>query len=157
MQRITPCLWFEHEAEEAARHYVSIFPDGRIVDVQRYGEGAPVPVGTVLLVMFELHGQEFMALNGGEGREFSEAISLHVSCRTQEEVDALWSGLLEGGEESQCGWLKDRYGVSWQVIPEALPRLLGDPDPDRARRVMEAMFQMKKIDIKQLEDAHAGA
>jgi predicted 3-demethylubiquinone-9 3-methyltransferase (glyoxalase superfamily) len=156
MQRITPYLWFESQAEEAANHYVSIFPDSKIVDVQRYGEGAPVPAGTVMMVTFELQGQRFMALNGGPQFTFNEAISFYVDCATQREVDEFWARLSDGGEEGQCGWLKDRFGVSWQVIPEALPRLLTDPDPEKAGRVMQAMFEMKKIRVQDLQDAYEG-
>lgn len=156
MQRITPYLWFESQAEEAANHYISIFKNSRIVDVQRYGEGAPLPAGTVMMVTFELEGQRFMALNGGPHATFNEAISFYVSCQTQDEVDQLWHRLSDGGEEGPCGWLKDRYGLSWQIIPDVLPELLTDSDPEKAGRAMQAMFGMKKIDIQGLRDAHAG-
>ena len=156
MQKITPCLWFDTEAEEAARFYTSVFPSSRIGDVARYGSAGPRPEGTVMTVSFELNGQTFTALNGGPDFTFNEAISLEVSCETQEEVDAFWSKLSEGGEEGPCGWLKDRFGLSWQIIPTALPRLLGDPDPERSQRVMAAMLEMKKIEIEELELAAAG-
>jgi len=156
MQKITPCLWFDTEAEEAAKFYTSVFPSSRIGDVARYGSAGPRPEGTVMTVSFELNGQTFTALNGGPDFTFNEAISLEVSCETQEEVDAFWSKLSEGGEEGPCGWLKDRFGLSWQIIPTALPRLLGDPDPERSQRVMAAMLEMKKIEIEELELAAAG-
>jgi predicted 3-demethylubiquinone-9 3-methyltransferase (glyoxalase superfamily) len=155
MQKITPCLWFDTEGEEAARFYTSVFPDSRIVDVSRYGEAGPRPAGTVMTVSFELDGQEFVALNGGPEFTFNEAISFQVSCETQEEVDAFWSALSEGGEEGPCGWLKDKYGVSWQIVPTALPRLLADPDREKSQRVMRAMLEMKKIEIDALERAAA--
>jgi predicted 3-demethylubiquinone-9 3-methyltransferase (glyoxalase superfamily) len=153
MQKITPCLWFDDEGEEAARFYTSVFPNSKIVSVSYYGEDSMRPAGTVMTVEFELDGQRFVALNGGPEFTFSEAISFQVSCEGQEEVDAYWSTLTEGGKEQPCGWLKDRYGVSWQIIPTALPRLLNDPDPERARRAMEAMLRMKKIEIAELERA----
>jgi predicted 3-demethylubiquinone-9 3-methyltransferase (glyoxalase superfamily) len=156
MQKITPCLWFDTEAEEAAKFYTSVFPSSRIGDVARYGSAGPRPEGTVMTVSFELNGQTFTALNGGPDFTFNEAISFEVSCETQEEVDAFWSKLSEGGEEGPCGWLKDRFGLSWQIIPTALPRLLGDPDPERSQRVMAAMLEMKKIEIEELELAAAG-
>jgi predicted 3-demethylubiquinone-9 3-methyltransferase (glyoxalase superfamily) len=151
MNEITPCLWFDTEGEEAAKLYTSVFPNSRIVDVARYGKAGPRPEGTVMTVSFELDGQKFLALNGGPEFTFSEAISFQVSCKTQDEVDAFWTKLSEGGDEGPCGWLKDKYGVSWQIIPTALPQLLGDPDPERSQRVMEAMLKMKKIDIAALE------
>ena len=157
MQRITPCLWFDTEAEDAARHYTSIFPHSRIVDVARYGEAGPRPEGTVMTVSFELDGQAFLALNGGPEFTFNEAISLQVSCQTQDEVDHYWSRLSEGGDEGPCGWLKDRYGVSWQITPARLVELIGHPDPARSQRAMRAMLEMKKIDIAALEEAAAGA
>ena len=129
MQKLTPCLWFDTEGEEAATFYTSVFPNSRIVDIARYGSAGPRPEGTVMTVSFELDGQAFLALNGGPEFTFNEAISFQVSCETQDEVDAFWSALSEGGEEGPCGWLKDRFGVSWQIVPTALPRLLGDPDP----------------------------
>jgi predicted 3-demethylubiquinone-9 3-methyltransferase (glyoxalase superfamily) len=157
MQKITPCLWFDTEGEEAARFYASVFPNSRIEDVARYGAAGPRPEGTVMTVSFELDGQKFVALNGGPEFTFNEAISFQVSCETQEEVDAFWSKLSEGGEEGPCGWLKDRYGVSWQVIPTVLPELLGDPDREKSQRVMRAMLKMKKIEIDALERAAAQA
>jgi predicted 3-demethylubiquinone-9 3-methyltransferase (glyoxalase superfamily) len=156
MQKITPCLWFDNEGEEAAEFYTSVFPNSKILHVARYGEGAPRPAGTVMTVLFELDGQKFTALNGGPLFSFSEAISFQVSCEGQEEVDAYWSKLSEGGEEGPCGWLKDKYGLSRQIVPTALPRLLGDPDPERSQRAMQAMLQMKKIDIGALERAAEG-
>ena len=155
MQGITPWLWFDTEAEEAATFYASVFPNSRIVDVARYGSAGPRPEGTVMTVSFELNGQQFAALNGGPEFSFTEAISFQVACETQEEVDSYWETLSDGGEEGPCGWLKDRYGVSWQIIPTALPRLLSDPDPERSQRVMEAMLKMKKIEIRDLEQAVA--
>ncbi len=157
MQKITPCLWFDTEAEEAAEHYTSIFKSSRILDVTRYGPAGPGPEGSVMTVSFELHGQRFVALNGGPQFTFDEAISLQVSCESQEEVDELWGKLSEGGEEGQCGWLKDRYGLSWQIIPTRLPELLSDVDPERSQRAMRAMLEMKKIDIAAMERAAAGA
>ena len=155
MREITPCLWFDMEGEEAARFYTSAFPDSRIVEVSRYGEGGPRPAGTVMTVSFELAGQKFLALNGGPEFTFSEAVSFQVSCETQDEVDAYWSTLSEGGEEGPCGWLKDRFGLSWQIVPTRLPELLSDPDPERSQRVMTAMLGMKKIEIAELERAAA--
>jgi predicted 3-demethylubiquinone-9 3-methyltransferase (glyoxalase superfamily) len=158
MQTITPCLWFDTEGEDAARFYTSIFPNSTITDVARYGSAGPRPEGTVMTVAFELDGQKFVALNGGPDFTFNEAISFQVSCETQEEVDAFWTRLTEGGgEEGPCGWLKDRFGVSWQIVPTALPKLLGDPDPERSQRVMAAMLNMKKIEIAELEAAADGA
>jgi predicted 3-demethylubiquinone-9 3-methyltransferase (glyoxalase superfamily) len=157
MQKITPCLWFDTEGEEAAKFYTSVFPNSRIVDVARYGEAGPRPAGTVMVVSFELDGQKFTALNGGPQFTFDEAISFQVSCETQEEVDAFWSALSEGGEEGPCGWLKDKFGVSWQIIPTALSRLLGDPDREKSQRAMQAMLKMKKIEIDVLERAAAQA
>jgi predicted 3-demethylubiquinone-9 3-methyltransferase (glyoxalase superfamily) len=155
-QKITPFLWFDGRAEEAANYYTSIFKDSKVVEVVRYGKAGPGPEGTVMIVGFELEGQRFLALNGGPQFAFTEAISLMVHCETQEEVDELWARLADGGEEGQCGWLKDRFGLSWQVVPSALPRLLRDPDPARSQRVMQAMLQMKKIDIARLEQAANG-
>jgi predicted 3-demethylubiquinone-9 3-methyltransferase (glyoxalase superfamily) len=155
MQKLTPCLWFDTEGEAAANFYTSVFPNSRIVDVSRYGEAGPRPEGTVMVVSFELDGQKFTALNGGPEFTFSEAISFQVSCENQDEVDAFWSKLSEGGEEGPCGWLKDKFGMSWQIVPTALPRLLGDPDREKAKRVMQAMLQMKKVEIDELERAAA--
>src|SRR2546423_6729852 len=148
MQKITPCLWFDTQAEEAANFYVDIFGNSRIVDVSYYGEAGPRPAGTVLTVLFELDGQRYTALNGGPEYTFNEAISFQVSCDSQEEVDGYWSRLTEGGgQPGPCGWLKDRFGVSWQIIPTALERLLSDPDPERAQRAIAAMLKMGKIEI----------
>jgi predicted 3-demethylubiquinone-9 3-methyltransferase (glyoxalase superfamily) len=157
MREITPCLWFDTEGEEAAAFYTSVFPNSRILDVARYGEAGPRAAGTAMTVSFELDGQKFVALNGGPEFTFSEAISFQVSCKTQEEVDAFWSKLSDGGEEGPCGWLKDKFGVSWQIVPTALPELLADPDPEKAQRVMRAMLGMKKIEIEELERAAAYA
>jgi predicted 3-demethylubiquinone-9 3-methyltransferase (glyoxalase superfamily) len=157
MQKITPCLWFDTEAEEAATFYTSVFPSSKIGDVARYGSGAPRPEGMVMTVEFELQGQSFVALNGGPDFTFNESISFQVSCKDQDEVDAYWSKLSDGGEEGPCGWLKDKFGVSWQVVPTALPKLLGDPDPETAQRVMQAMLKMQKIEIDELERAAAHA
>ena len=156
MGRITPCLWFDTQAEEAAAHYVSIFKNSRVIDVSHYGEGAPRPAGMVLTVRFELDGQEFVALNGGPEFTFDEAISFQVDCADQAEVDEFWEKLGEGGEESQCGWLKDKFGLSWQIVPRRLPELIGDPDPERAKRAMQAMLTMRKIDIAAVERAADG-
>jgi predicted 3-demethylubiquinone-9 3-methyltransferase (glyoxalase superfamily) len=150
---LTTCLWFDTEGEEAATFYTSVFPSSRITDVARYGAAGPRPEGTVMTVAFELDGQPFLALNGGPQYTFSEAVSFVVTCADQEEVDRYWETLSEGGEEGPCGWLKDRFGVSWQVVPEALPRLLADRDRERSQRVMAAMLQMKKIQIDELEQA----
>ncbi|MEV7181608.1 VOC family protein [Kitasatospora sp. NPDC093679] len=153
-QKITTFLWFDHQAEEAAQFYTSLFPDSRIVDVQRYGEAGPGAAGSVMTVSFELAGQRYLALNGGPIFPFTEAISLQVNCDDQAEVDRLWDALTAGGgQESDCGWLKDRYGLSWQITPRRLMELLADPDPDRSQRAMRAMLQMQKIDIQALEDA----
>jgi len=162
VQRITPCLWFDRQAEEAVAFYTTVFKDSRIVEVSRYGEaGREVHgqrPGTVMTVAFELAGQAFTALNGGPAFTFNEAVSFQVNCETQEEVDDYWTRLSEGGDEraQQCGWLKDRYGVSWQIVPRALIEMIKDPDPAKSGRVMEAMLRMKKIDIATLERAYAG-
>jgi predicted 3-demethylubiquinone-9 3-methyltransferase (glyoxalase superfamily) len=155
MQKITPNLWFDTEAEEAANFYTSIFKNARILKVAHYGEAGPRPAGMVLTVTFELEGQEFTALNGGPEFKFNEAISLLVNCETQEEVDEFWDKLSAGGEKGPCGWLKDKFGVSWQIVPTVLEELLQDEDSDRANRVMKAMLQMTKIDIEALEKAYA--
>jgi predicted 3-demethylubiquinone-9 3-methyltransferase (glyoxalase superfamily) len=157
MQKIAPCLWFDSEGEEAARFYTSLFPNSRIVEIARYGEAGPRPEGMVMLVSFELDGQRFLALNGGPEFSFSEAISFQVDCESQEEVDTFWNTLSEGGEEGPCGWLKDKFGVSWQIVPTVLPELLRDPDREKAQRVMGAMLKMKKIEIAELERAAAQA
>ena len=157
MQKITTFLWFDGQAEEAARFYTSLFKNSKVNDVMRIGEGGPAPAGSVLTVAFELDGQEFTALNGGPQYKFTEAMSLMVNCESQAEVDRLWGALTEGGEEQPCGWLKDRYGLSWQIIPTMLSRMLQDEDPQKAQRVMNAMLQMSKIDTSALQAAYAGA
>ena len=154
MPKITPFLWFNDQAEEAMNFYTAIFKKSKIGSVSRYGEGGPGQPGSVMTATFEIDGQEFMVLNGGPLFTFSEAISFFVSCETQAEVDELWEKLTEGGEEGQCGWLKDKYGLSWQIVPSALGELLNDPDAEKAGRVMNAMLQMKKIDIAGLRSAY---
>jgi predicted 3-demethylubiquinone-9 3-methyltransferase (glyoxalase superfamily) len=156
MQKITPFLWFDNQAEEAVDLYVSIFKNSRIDSITRYGPGGPGPEGSVMTIAFQLDGQDFVALNGGPVFTFTPAISFYVSCRSQEEVDDLWEKLSTGGAEEQCGWLKDRFGVSWQIVPTALIEMLNDPDPEKARRVMNAMLQMRKIEIADLRLAYAG-
>ena len=156
MQRIVPFLWFNGQAEEAVNLYVSIFPDSKVVNIARFGDAGPGPKGSVLTVDFQLAGQTFIALNGGPEFRFTEAVSLYVNCETQQEVDALWEKLSEGGEKGQCGWLKDKYGLSWQVIPTALGELLQDKDAEKANRAMQAMLKMSKIDIAELRRAHSG-
>lgn len=157
MQKITPFLWFVDEAEQVAEHYTSIFPDSRIVDISHYNGAGPGTPGKVMTVTFELAGQRFVALNGGPHDEFNDAISLAVDCETQQEVDELWEALTaDGGRPVACGWLKDRYGVSWQIIPRPLLELINDPDPERAMRVTKAMLGMTKLDIEALRKAHAG-
>jgi predicted 3-demethylubiquinone-9 3-methyltransferase (glyoxalase superfamily) len=156
MPKITPCLWFDTQAEDAANFYTSIFKNARIIDVSRYGEAGPRPAGTVLTVVFELDGQRITALNGGPEFTFSEAVSFQVDCADQAEVDYFWERLGDGGEESMCGWLKDRFGFSWQIVPRRMMELLGDPDPARAQRAMAAMLQMRKLDVSELERAAAG-
>jgi predicted 3-demethylubiquinone-9 3-methyltransferase (glyoxalase superfamily) len=153
MPKTTPCLWFDTQAEEAAEFYTSVFPNSKILDILRHGAAGPGPEGSVLTVTFSLDGQEYVALNGGPEFTFSEAISFQISCESQEEVDTYWSKLTEGGQEGPCGWLKDRYGLSWQVVPTALPELLADPDPGRSQRAMQAMMGMKKIEIAELQRA----
>jgi predicted 3-demethylubiquinone-9 3-methyltransferase (glyoxalase superfamily) len=153
MQQITPCLWFDTEGEEAAELYTSVFPNSKIVEVTRYGSAGPRADGMVMTVEFELNGQSFVALNGGPGYTFSEAISFQVGCKDQDEVDYYWTALSEGGEEGPCGWVKDRFGLSWQIIPTRLTELLADPDPERAQRAMAAMLEMRKIDIAGVERA----
>ncbi len=153
LQKITPFLWFDHQAEEAARFYVSIFPNSKVAKVVRYGAAGPGPPGSAMTVAFELEGQSFVALNGGPHFKFTEAVSFVVNCLTQEEVDSYWEKLSAGGSEVQCGWLKDQFGLSWQIVPTALPELLSDPDPEIAQRVMKAMLKMKKLDIRALQEA----
>ena len=150
MQKISPFLWFDDQAEEAVNLYVSIFKNSKILDISRYGDAGPKPKGTVMTISFTLEGQEFMALNGGPEFHFTEAISLFVNCETQAEVDEMWEKLSEGGEKGPCGWLKDRYGLSWQIVPVILGKLISDPDPLRSQRVVQAMLQMSKIDIDRL-------
>jgi predicted 3-demethylubiquinone-9 3-methyltransferase (glyoxalase superfamily) len=154
MQKITPFLWFDNQAEEAANFYCSIFKNSRIKDVARYGEAGPGPKGSVMTVSFELDGQEFVALNGGPEFKFTEAISFVVNCKTQDEADEYWTKLSAGGREDMCGWLKDQYGLSWQIVPTALSELMSDPDPVKANRVMQAMLQMRKIDMAALKRAY---
>ncbi len=160
MQNITPCLWFDDNAEEAVNFYISVFKNSKILSVARYGEaGAEVsgrPKGSVMTIIFQLEGQEFMALNGGPIFKFNEAISLIVNCKTQEEIDRLWEKLSEGGDKKaqQCGWLKDKYGLSWQIVPTVLGEMLRDKDAEKSERVMKAMLQMKKLDIKTLKRAY---
>ena len=161
MQKITPFLWFDDQAEEAAKFYTSIFKNSKVGRITRYGESAEKaagrPAGSVMTVEFELEGQKFTALNGGPVFKFNESISFVVNCDTQEEVDSFWEKLsADGGQESQCGWLRDKFGVSWQVVPRALINMLQDKDPNKSERVMKAMLQMQKLDIKTLEDACAG-
>jgi len=153
IQKITPFLWFDHQAEEAAALYTSIFPNSRVVRVICYGEAGPGPAGSAMTVEFQLEGQTFVALNGGPHFKFTEAISFVVNCQTQEEVDAYWEKLSAGGAEVECGWLKDKFGLSWQIVPTVLPELLSDPDPEKSRRVMQAILRMKKLDIRALEQA----
>jgi predicted 3-demethylubiquinone-9 3-methyltransferase (glyoxalase superfamily) len=160
VQKITPHLWFDDDAEEAAKFYTSIFRNSRIINVTRYGHAGSRASGraegSVMTVLFELEGQRFMALNGGPVFKFTPAISFMVHCETQEEVDEFWEKLSQGGEIVQCGWLNDKYGVSWQIVPNILGELISDKDAKKSERVMEAMLQMKKLDIKQLEKAHGG-
>lgn len=157
MQKITPFLWFDHHAEEAVNLYVSIFKNSRIVNISRWGDGGPGPKGAVMSVTFELNGQEFMALNGGPTFTFSPAISFFVKCETQQEVDEYWEKLSAGGKKERCGWLKDKFGVSWQIIPNALGKYLQDKDAAKSKRVMQAMMQMDKIDIQGLQRAYEQA
>ena len=156
-QKIHPFLWFHDQAEEAMNFYVSIFRNAKAGEVTRWGEGGPGEPGSVLTANFTLAGMEFTALNGNPDFRLNESVSFYIDCESQEEVDYYWNALIaDGGEESMCGWLKDKYGLSWQVIPSALPRLMTDPDPEKANRVMQAMMQMRKIDVARLEAAHAG-
>lgn len=154
IQKITPFLWFDHQAEEAARFYVSIFPNAKVGKILRYGEAGPGPAGSAMTVEFQLDGQSFVALNGGPHFKFTEAISFVVNCQTQDEVDTYWDKLSAGGAEVQCGWVKDKFGLSWQIVPTALTELLGDPDPKKSQQVMKAMLTMKKLDIKALKQAY---
>jgi predicted 3-demethylubiquinone-9 3-methyltransferase (glyoxalase superfamily) len=165
VQKIVTFLWFDHQAEEAANFYVSVFSSrqgavpgaSEVLDVARYGEAGPGEPGSAMTVSFRLEGQQFTALNGGPAFGFTEAISLYVDCEDQEEVDDLWSKLTDGGEESMCGWLKDRYGLSWQIIPRQLIELMGDPDPAKSQAVVQAMLKMQKIDVAELRRAHEAA
>ena len=152
--KITPFLWFNDNAEEAMNYYVSIFKNSKVLSINRYGDAGPGPSGSVMTATFELDGLQFTALNGGPEFGFTEAISFFVNCETQQEVDELWDKLCAGGEASMCGWLKDKFGLSWQIIPKALGEMLGDKDPEKAGRVMKAMFQMQKIDVKKLKEAY---
>ena len=154
MQKITPFLWFDGKAEDAMNFYVSIFKNSKVVRVTRFGDAGPGPKGAVMSATFQLEGQEFFALNGGPQFQFTPAISMFVNCETQQEVDELWDKLSAGGEKNRCGWLRDKYGLSWQIIPTALGEMLGDIDPAKANRVMKAMLQMDKIDIKGLKQAY---
>jgi len=156
MQKISPFLWYNDNAEEAVNFYTSIFRNSKILAVARYGEAGPGPKGSVMTINFQIEGHEFIALNGGPHFKFNEAISFSVDCENQEEVDELWEKLSQGGQKSQCGWLKDKYGLSWQINPRILGEMLSDKDPEKAKRVMEAMLQMEKIDIKTLRQAYDG-
>jgi predicted 3-demethylubiquinone-9 3-methyltransferase (glyoxalase superfamily) len=153
---LTTCLWFDGQAEEAAKYYTGIFPDSRILRTGYYTEAGPGPVGSVMVVEFEINGQKFVGLNGGPQFTFDEAISFQIPCADQDEVDYYWSRLSEGGQEGPCGWLKDRYGLSWQVVPTVLIGMISDPDPEKARRTTAAMYTMGKLDIAALRRAHAG-
>jgi predicted 3-demethylubiquinone-9 3-methyltransferase (glyoxalase superfamily) len=155
-QKITPSLWFDTEAEEAANFYISVFKDSRIVNVSRYNDAGPRPAGTVMTVDFELNGQRFTGINGGPQFTFDEAVSFQISCADQDEVDHYWDKLTDGGSEGQCGWLKDKFGLSWQVVPTGMAEVFGDPDPERAQRAMKAMLQMRKLDIDELRRAADG-
>lgn len=155
MQKITACLWFDNQAEEAINHYISIFNDAKLINVTRYGSDDRLPEGTLFTALFQLEGQQFMALNGGPHHKFNDAISLFVDCQSQPEVDTLWERLLAGGEAQMCGWLKDKYGLSWQIVPSVLIEMMQDKDPEKAKRVTEAMLQMVKIDIPTLQQAYA--
>jgi len=156
MQKLTTCLWFDGKAEEAVNFYISIFKGSKKGKISRYGDGAPMPKGTVMVATFELLGQGFMALNGGPQFSFSPAISFVVNCETQEEVDEFWEKLSAGGEKVQCGWLKDKYGVSWQIVPTILGQLMSDKDAAKTQRVMQALWQMTKLDIQKLQQAYDG-
>jgi len=155
-QQITPFLWFDDNADEAVNFYLSIFKDSRLLDATRYGEAGPGPKGTIMTATFELNGQQFIALNGGPRYKFTEAVSFVVKCETQEEIDYYWDKLLDGGEPQRCGWLKDRFGLSWQIVPAQLSELFGGNDSQRAGRVMQAMMQMVKFDIAKLKQAYDG-
>jgi predicted 3-demethylubiquinone-9 3-methyltransferase (glyoxalase superfamily) len=154
MQKITPCLWFDNQAEEAAHFYAGIFKNSKVGKITYYGDGAPRPKGTVLTVRFRIAGQDFLALNGGPQYKFTEAVSFMVNCKSQKELDRIWNKLCEGGSEVQCGWLKDKFGLSWQVVPAGLGKMLGNQEPGRAARVFQALLGMKKLDIKELKKAY---
>ena len=154
MQKITPYLWFDTQAEEAVNFYISLFKNSKVLNVSRYGEAGPRPAGSIMTISFQLDGQEFVALNGGPEFKFTEAISFCVDCATQEEVDRLWAKLTEDGEEVQCGWLKDKYGLSWQIVPAGLGEMLSSPDAKKAARAMQAMLAMKKIDLAKIKQAY---
>ena len=156
MQKISPFLWFDGNAEEAVNFYVSIFKDSKVLNISRYGEAGPGPKGSVMSATFQLHGQEFIALNGGPHFKFTPAISFFVHCQTQAEVDELWEKLSAGGRKDRCGWLTDKYGLSWQIVPDVLGKMLNDPDKEKSKRVMTAMLQMDKIEIRRLEQAYGG-
>jgi predicted 3-demethylubiquinone-9 3-methyltransferase (glyoxalase superfamily) len=156
-EKITTCLWFDTQAEEAAEFYASVFDGSKVLNVARYGDAGPGPAGQVMTVLFEIEGRTFMGLNGGPAFSFNEAVSFVIDCASQEEVDRYWAALSDGGTESQCGWLKDRYGVSWQVVPSVMGQLLGGPDPDGAQRAMQAMLGMQKLDIAALQKAYDGS
>jgi predicted 3-demethylubiquinone-9 3-methyltransferase (glyoxalase superfamily) len=153
MNKITPFLWFDNKAEEAMNFYVSLFKNSKVLDISRYGKGTAYPEGTAFVVTFQLDGQQVMAMNAGPQFKFTEAISMYVSCETQAEVDTFWDKLSEGGEEGRCGWLKDKYGLSWQIVPTALGELMNDKDPEKASRVMQALLKMNKIDTNLLRQA----
>lgn len=156
MGKITPFLWYDNNAEEAVNHYMSIFKNSSITSIARYGDAGPGPKGSIMTIAFQLEGRDFIALNGGPMFKFNEAISMSVDCKTQQEVDELWETLTEGGQPSQCGWLKDKYGLSWQIVPSVLIEMLQDPDPEKSKRVMQTMMQMSKIDIAALRRAYQG-
>lgn len=155
-QKLVPCLWFDNKAEEAAKFYTKIFKKSKVGKISRYGDGAPLPKGTALTVSFTLEGEEFLALNGGPYFYFTEAISFVVNCKTQKEVDYFWNKLSTGGSKSQCGWLKDKYGLSWQIVPIILSEMMTDKNPEKSGRVMQALLKMKKLDIKKLKEAYKG-
>ena len=156
MPAITPNLWFDGQAEQAAEFYVSVFPNSRVLEVARYTDAGPGPAGSVMTVLFELDGQRFVGINGGPEFRFDEAVSFEIECEDQDEVDRYWAALTDGGQESQCGWLKDRFGLSWQVVPRGMSEVLNGPDPERGRRAMEAMFGMTKLDLAALRAAADG-
>jgi predicted 3-demethylubiquinone-9 3-methyltransferase (glyoxalase superfamily) len=154
MQKITPFLWFDNNAEEAMNFYVAVFKDAKITSLTRFGDAGPGPKGTVMTGIFQIHGQDFYALNGGPQFKFTPAISLFVNCETQQEIDELWEKLSEGGKKDQCGWVTDKFGLTWQIVPSVLGKLLNGPDPQKSNRVMKAMLKMNKLDIRQLQQAY---